>query len=70
MNMFGEMVVVELFVFLWDLFVVSLIAFHIVEVLLIDSMSLSKEDFLAERTKLLNLFLCFLKFQIFFPFLR
>ena len=48
LDMLGEMVVVELFLFylllllLWDLFVVSLIAFHIVEVLLSNSISLSK----------------------------
>ena len=40
--MFGEMVVVELFVLGLDLFVTSLIAFHIVEVLLSNSISLSK----------------------------
>ena len=36
LNMLGEIAVVELFVFLWDLFVISLIVFHIVEVLLSD----------------------------------
>ena len=41
--MLGEIIVVELFLLLlWDLFVISLIAFHIVEVLLFNSISLSK----------------------------
>ena len=57
---------VVLFVFLLDLFVISLMAFHIVEVLLSASTSLSKYAFLAERTKLFTLFLCFLKSLNFF----
>ena len=40
--MLGEMVEVELFVCFLVRFVISLIAFHIVEVLLSDSISLSK----------------------------
>ena len=57
---------VVLFVFLLDLFVISLMAFHIVEVLLSVSTSLSKYVFLAERTKRFTLFLCFLKSSNFF----
>ena len=67
LNKLGEMGGVVLFVFLLDLFVISLMAFHIVEVLLSVSTSLSKYAFLAERTKLFTLFLCFLKSSNFFP---
>ena len=70
LNKLGEMGGVVLFVFLLDLFATLLMAFHIVEVLLSVSTSLSKYAFLAERTKLFTLFLCFLKSSNFFSFLR
>ena len=60
-NKLREMGGVVLFVFLLDLFVISLMAFHIVEVLLSVSTSLTELAFSAERTKLLTLFLCFSK---------
>ena len=70
LNKLGDMGGVVLFVFLLDLFVISLMAFYIMEVLLSVSTSLSKYAFLAERTKLFTLFLCFLKSSNFFSFLR
>ena len=59
LNKLGEMGEVILFVFLLNLFAISLMAFHIVKVLLSVSTSLSKYALLAERTKLFTVSLLF-----------